>query len=160
MNGEKFDINELPTYPWVLDGDIVPDDRGHVSFCNLFDMTKIKRFYIVENHNNGYIRAWHGHKEEAKYVLVLEGSFMFNTLPIESLEKKEAATPQKFVLSARKPQILYIPPGFANGFMSLQDDSKVMFFSDSTIEESLSDDYRFSILDDNTPDDTWWVLSR
>jgi len=50
---------------------------------------------------------------------------------------------QRFVLSAQKPQVIYIPPGYANGFMSLSLDLKLIFFSTSTLEESTGDDVRF-----------------
>ena len=50
---------------------------------------------------------------------------------------------KRFVLSAHRPSVLYIPAGYANGFMSLTDDTLLMFFSTSTLEESKGDDYRF-----------------
>lgn len=51
--------------------------------------------------------------------------------------------PEKFVLSSEKPSILYIPPGYANGFKTLTEDTILMFFSTSTLEESKGDDIRF-----------------
>ena len=33
------------------------DDRGTVSFVNDFDFNNVKRFYQVENHRRGFIRA-------------------------------------------------------------------------------------------------------
>ena len=39
--------------------------------------------------------------------------------------------------------ILFIPSGYANGAMSLSDESTVMYFSTSNLEESMDDDYRF-----------------
>ena len=47
------------------------------------------------------------------------------------------------MLSANKPSVLFIPPGYCNGFMSLTQDAKLMFFSTSTLEESRGDDIRF-----------------
>ena len=44
---------------------------------------------------------------------------------------------------AQKPAVLYLPAGYANGFMSLTDDATLMFFSTSTVEESRGDDIRF-----------------
>ena len=63
---------------------------------------------------------------------------------------------ERFVLSAKKPSVLFIPPGYANGFMSLTDDLKLMFFSTSTLEESLGDDIRF----DSRLWDVWQVPER
>ncbi|EKD44060.1 MAG: hypothetical protein ACD_72C00011G0003 [uncultured bacterium] len=62
------------------------------------------------------------------------------------------------VLSARKPQILYIPPGFANGFIALEPDTKVIFFSTSTIIEAQKDDYRYPA--DYWGKDIWKIENR
>jgi len=38
---------------------------------------------------------------------------------------------------------LCVPPGYANGFKTLEDNTIIMFYSTSTLEESKGDDYRF-----------------
>ena len=121
----------------LYNGGLAVDDRGQVSFVNDFDFNKVKRFYMVENHDKGFIRAWHGHEKEGKYVFVSNGSILLGAV------KLSTDIIEKFVLSSRKPSVLYIPPGYANGFMNLEYDTKVMFFSTSTLEESLGDDIRF-----------------
>ena len=47
------------------------------------------------------------------------------------------------------------PAGFANGFMSLTEGAKIVFFSTSTLQESLGDDIRF-------PARTWdpWTIEE
>ena len=52
----------------LINGGIAVDDRGQLSFVNDFDFKDVKRFYMVENHEKGFIRAWHGHKKDVKYV--------------------------------------------------------------------------------------------
>ena len=134
-----------------LEGGIATDDRGSVRFVNDFNFDKVKRFYQVENHERGFIRAWHGHKNEAKYVYVPKGTAMIGavrmppTLNGEEV-KSSAPTPtaEKFILSSNKPQVLYIPKGFANGAMTLEEGTIIQYFSTSTLEESLNDDYRFN----------------
>ena len=121
----------------VLEGGVAVDDRGQLSFVNDFDFKDVKRFYMVENHEQGFIRAWHGHKKEGKYVFVPNGAILIGCVNLETEEI------DRFVLSSSKPQVLYIPPGYANGFMNLQNNTKVMFFSTSTLEDSLGDDLRF-----------------
>ena len=121
----------------VLEGGVAVDDRGQLSFVNDFDFKDVKRFYMVENHEQGFIRAWHGHKKEGKYVFVPNGAILIGCVNLETEEI------DRFVLSSSKPQVLYIPPGYANGFMNLQNNTKVMFFSTSTLEDSLGDDIRF-----------------
>lgn len=124
----------------IYSGGLSVDDRGKVSFANDFDFKDVKRFYVVENHNKGHLRAWHGHKKEAKYVYVVSGSAKIGVATGEDFES--------YVLSADKPQVLYIPAGSYNGCRTLTDDAKVIYFSTATLEESKQDDQRL-------PEDTW-----
>ena len=117
-------------------GGIAVDDRGSVRFVNDFNFDGVKRFYQVENHRRGFIRAWHGHKKEGKYVYVTSGSVL---LGVVNMETEEVS---KFVLTDKSPKILWIPPGYYNGFKSLEENTKIIFFSTSTLEESLGDDIR------------------
>jgi dTDP-4-dehydrorhamnose 3,5-epimerase-like enzyme len=48
----------------------------------------------------------------------------------------------KVVLSSKTPKILWIPPGNYNGFKTLEYNTTVLFFSTSTLNESLNDDIR------------------
>lgn len=120
----------------VLNGGIAVDDRGSVRFVNDFNFEGVKRFYQVENHNRGFIRAWHGHKKEGKYVYVTSGSALIGVVNMETEEIS------KFVLSDKSPKVLWIPPGNYNGFKSLEENTKILFFSTTTLEESLGDDIR------------------
>lgn len=120
----------------VLNGGIAVDDRGSVRFVNDFNFEGVKRFYQVENYRRGFIRAWHGHKKEGKYVYVVSGSALIG---IVNMETEEIS---KFILSDKSPKILWIPPGNYNGFKSLEEDTKILFFSTSSLEESLGDDIR------------------
>jgi len=120
----------------VLNGGISVDDRGSVRFVNEFNFTNVKRFYQIENHRNGFIRAWHGHKKEGKYVYVSSGSALIGVVNMETEEIS------KFILSDKTPKILWIPPGNYNGFKSLEENTKIIFFSTTSLEESLGDDIR------------------
>jgi dTDP-4-dehydrorhamnose 3,5-epimerase len=51
-----------------ISGNIAIDDRGSLRFINDFNFEGVKRFYQVQNHCKNFIRAWHGHIKEAKYV--------------------------------------------------------------------------------------------
>ena len=126
-------FHDIKTY----NGGLAVDDRGQLSFVNDFDFKDVKRFYMVENHEQGFIRAWHGHKKEGKYVYVPSGAILIGAVNLETEEV------ERFVLSSSKPQVLFIPPGYANGFMNLQNNTKVIFFSTSTLEDSMGDDIRF-----------------
>jgi len=130
--------------PQLFSGNLSIDDRGEVGFVNEFNFGGIKRFYTVSNHRQGFVRAWHGHKREAKYVMVIHGAALIGAVPVSDWDRPDqTATVSRFVLSAQKPAVLYIPPGHCNGFMSLTADAKLVFFSTSTLDESRNDDIRF-----------------
>jgi dTDP-4-dehydrorhamnose 3,5-epimerase-like enzyme len=131
------------TSPTILPGGLATDDRGHVSFNQNFDFNGVKRFYTVENHQQGYIRAWHYHKKEAKFVLCVKGSVRIGAVKVENPDAPLGTeTPDVFHLSDKKADILFIPAGYANGFMSLSPDTKLIFFSSATLQESSGDDWR------------------
>lgn len=120
------------------------DDRGSLTFINDLDLSQFKRFYIVENHAKGFVRAWHGHKKEAKAVVVVSGSALVAAVKVDNWESpSKNLKVERVVLSAEKPAALLIPAGYANGFMSLTESAKVMFLSTSSLEESAGDDFRF-----------------
>lgn len=128
----------------LIEGALAVDDRGQVSFVNGFDFQDVKRFYAVSNHRQGFVRAWHAHRREAKYVHVARGSAIVAAVRIDDWDHPSPDLPvERFVLSASRPAVLHIPAGYANGFMSLTDDALLMFFSTATVEESRGDDVRF-----------------
>ena len=127
-----------------IEGTISVDDRGQLISCNDFDMKNIRRFYIVSNHEPRFIRAWHAHKRETKFVTVISGAAIVATVKINNWKSPgKKAKVHRYTLSDKKPGILAIPPGYANGFMNLTPDTKLMFLSDRTLEESKNDDFRY-----------------
>ncbi|MEW6348882.1 MAG: dTDP-4-dehydrorhamnose 3,5-epimerase family protein [Thermodesulfobacteriota bacterium] len=130
--------------PRLLEGGLHVDDRGSVAFVNPFDFRGVKRCYLVSNHRQGFVRAWHGHRRESKYVTAVHGAAIVCAVAIDDWEHpSKDAVVHRYVLSEAKPAVLYIPAGYANGSMSLTRDAKLMFFSTSSLEESLGDDIRF-----------------
>lgn len=145
------------TKPYLIEGGLAVDDRGELAFANDFCFEDVKRFYMVSNHVSGFVRAWHAHRREAKYVMVVEGAAIVAAVLVDDWENPSKDLPvHKYVLSARKPSVVYIPPGHANGFMSLMPDTKIMFFSTSTLEESRGDDVRY----DARYWDVWQVVEH
>lgn len=125
-------------------GGLAVDDRGSLKFINGFDLAPFKRFYVVENHSAGFVRAWHGHKHEAKAVVCLKGAAIVAGVRIDNwAEPSKDLLVERFVLSETKFGALHIPAGYANGFKTLSPDTVLMFLSSSTLEESGSDDIRF-----------------
>ena len=142
---------------FIINGDLSIDDRGELMFVNQFNMELVKRFYVVSNHKQGFIRAWHAHKFESKYVFIVNGTALISTVEIDDWEKPSSdLIVEKFVLTAKKPSILYIPSGYAHGFKTLSTDTKIMFFSTSTLKDSVDDDYRFDAYKWNP----WEIVER
>jgi len=145
--------------PQIIEGGISIDDRGQVIFVNEFSFPKIKRFYAVENFSNKTIRAWHGHLKESKYALVICGTAIIATVEMDATKNPNKKNKvHRFTLSDKKPSILYIPKGYANGFRSLEEKTKIIFFSDSELESSKNDDYRFPA--DYWGEDVWSIENR
>jgi dTDP-4-dehydrorhamnose 3,5-epimerase len=122
-------------------GDKAVDDRGVLTFVNDFDFDGVQRFYTVTNFQNHFVRAWHGHLKEDKYVTVLRGAAIVAAFPFPINYGNIGL--ERVVLSAEKPSVLFIPRGYANGFMNLLPDTQMMYFSTATVKESKEDDYRF-----------------
>ncbi len=123
----------------VIKGDAFVDDRGTISFVNDFTFNNVRRFYTIENRDTEVIRAWKGHIKEAKYIYAVSGAAVIATVHLET-EKM-----QRYILSSRKPAILYIPPGYANGIKTLTEDTKLIVFSTLTLQESLDDEIRYAV---------------
>lgn len=143
--------------PALIEGGIAVDDRGQLTFANNFDMQPIRRFYLVSNHETKFIRAWHAHKKENKFVFVVSGAALVGAVKIDNWDSPDKkAEVHRYVLSDKKPGILAIPAGYANGFMTLEPGTQVMFFSDKTLEESRGDDFRY----DARHWDPWEIVPR
>jgi dTDP-4-dehydrorhamnose 3,5-epimerase len=142
------------TKPYRIHGKRVFDERGVVSFANDFDFEGVKRFYTVSNHAPRFIRAWHGHLVEAKYVTVLQGAALIATVKLDTVvQPSRSVVAERWALTS--PDLLYIPPGYANGAMTLTPDTILMYFSNLTIEEARHDDHRW-------PYDYWdcWEIEQ
>ena len=138
------DSQQQMASPRLVQGGLAVDDRGELGFVNEFAFEGVKRFYTVANHRANFVRAWHGHRKEGKYVTVVQGAAVVAVVPIDDWVTPDAnAVVERFVLSSARPAVVYIPAGYANGFMSLTADAKLMFFSTATLAESRDDDIRF-----------------
>jgi dTDP-4-dehydrorhamnose 3,5-epimerase-like enzyme len=143
--------------PVLFEGGLAVDDRGDLAFVNSFQFSDVKRFYMVGNHRAGFVRAWHAHRREAKYVMAVQGAAIVAAVFIDNWETPaKDAQIHRVILDARKPSVWFIPAGYANGFMSLTADARLMFFSTSTLDESKGDDIRY----DARYWDAWTVQER
>ncbi|MBI5134661.1 dTDP-4-dehydrorhamnose 3,5-epimerase family protein [Candidatus Uhrbacteria bacterium] len=130
--------------PRLIEGGIGVDDRGEVGFVNNFDFAGVKRFYTIRNHKQGFVRAWHAHRNAGKYVLVVSGSAIIGAVGIDNWERPDKnARVHRFIVSAHKPAVVWIPPGYANGAMSLASDTVIMYFATDTLDQTKNDDVRY-----------------
>ena len=165
-------INRNSSCPSSISGQVVSDDRGKVSFLNqIFSLIDVKRIYLVENFSPSVIRAFHGHMLEEKYALVVSGSAIFVTAALEDYShfvesRREVVryprlNKESYIrsfLTSEKLELIHIPPGWANGFRALQPNTKILFFSNTTLEEAKNDDFRFPW--DILGKDVWRVQNR
>jgi dTDP-4-dehydrorhamnose 3,5-epimerase-like enzyme len=145
------------TRPVLIQGGLAADNRGELGFVNDFRFEGVQRFYTVSNYRQGFVRAWHAHRREGKYVSAIRGAAVVGAVRIDDWEHPSPdAAVEQFVLTEKKPAVLYIPPGYANGFMSLTPHTKLIFFSTATLEESGGDDFRY----DSRYWDVWHIVER
>lgn len=130
--------------PKLVIGNRVYDNRGSLRFSNDLDFKKIKRFYTVHNYNINFIRAWHGHLNEEKYIGCIKGTFQISAVKLDNIRKPSKKNKVfNFFLNESDSNFVHIPKGYANGSMSLEENSELLIFSTSSLKESLKDDYRF-----------------
>jgi dTDP-4-dehydrorhamnose 3,5-epimerase len=130
-------VDELKIAGSVVNVDKAPvfgDDRGFFTAINF--EPEAKRAYLIQNHKSGVVRAFHGHQREGKCLYSIKGSFKVILIDMESGEWKP------FTINERGNNLIKVPPGVYNGFVSLTDDSELLIISDKTFEESKGDDIR------------------
>lgn len=128
--------------PWLPDADAMAFAGGR----------KVKRIYSIVNHAAGTVRGFHFHREEWKVFVIVKGAAKFVALDPEQPEDSHT-----FISSERKPNIVVIPPGYANGWVSLDRETILVCASTSSFEESLKDDERMDPLKFG---DVWSVKGR
>ena len=127
------------------------DYRGKLFHNNSFDMTDIKRQYIIETSDTMSLRGWQGHQIERKWFFCIRGQFKVHVVAVQDFKNPDMETnPDSFVLDAAQPRLLSVNQGSATALRALQDNSSLLVFSDMTVENSKQDDYRFNI-------DTWKI---
>ena len=134
----------MNTGPALIPGGSHTDHRGTISFVNDFDMSQIKRFYIIQNNDTSTIRAWRGHITEQRWFSVVQGEFLIRLVKIDDWKSpsKDLAV-EEYSLSSENPEVLHIPTGYASWVKAAIDHSKLIVFADHGIEHAKEDDYLF-----------------
>ncbi len=112
-------------------------------------MGQVVRFYEIAPSSTDIIRAWQAHKEEKKWFYCHSGSFLLNLVKIDDFENPSIVLQcESFTLNEADPFVLEVPGGYANGFKAQAEDSRLMVFSNFSLNESQKDDFRY-------PTDRW-----
>ncbi|MGL5459254.1 MAG: dTDP-4-dehydrorhamnose 3,5-epimerase [Cetobacterium sp.] len=118
----------------VIEPKIYSDERGF--FYEFFNRQQLLKYGIDEefvqgNHsksNFGVLRGLHFQKEQAqgKLIRVLKGEILDIVVDL----RKDSETFGKYfkiILSESNRKILFVPKGFAHGFLTLQDDTEIEY---------------------------------
>jgi dTDP-4-dehydrorhamnose 3,5-epimerase len=132
--GFRFIELEIPDVI-IVQPDKFSDQRGF--FSELYKSTEFKKHgintkFVQENlsySKKGVLRGLHYQtkpKEQGKFVRVLSGRIFDVVVDI----RQESKTFKKWLsveLSEDNDDMLWIPPGFAHGFLALEDDTKIVY---------------------------------
>ena len=130
----------------TIKGGIPKDHRGNIKFVNDFDMSLVKRFYIISNADTELVRGWRAHRIEQRWFYVLAGSFAMEFVEIEDWENTPTDSPvQSQVLNASDLSVLHMPTGYALAFKALAPNSQLLVYSDYGIKDAAKDDYVFPV---------------
>lgn len=133
----------------LIQGSNFSDERGGLNFFNEFDMSEIIRMYEISPSDTENVRGWQAHKNEKKWFYCNSGSFIVNLIQVDNFDSpSEELVANQFVLEAIKPSVLEISGGYATGFKAKEANSKLIVFSNFSLEASKDDDFRYDV-------DTW-----
>jgi len=128
----------------VLNGGRHVDSRGRLDHVNDFDMSEVKRMYLITHIDPSVKRGWRAHKLEQRWFYVVEGSFEVSLVKIDDwVSPNPDLQLEVYVLSADKPQVLHVPVGYATGFKALERDAKFIVYADFGIENAVNDNYQY-----------------
>ncbi|WGQ12755.1 WxcM-like domain-containing protein [Sphingobacterium faecium] len=127
-------------------GGIAKDYRGQIKFVNDFDMSLVKRFYIIKNADTELVRGWRAHQIEQRWFYVLSGSFSVDIVQIDNWEKPSNNLPiENITISDDDMQILHVPIGFGTAFRALEANSELLVYADYGIENASNDDHTYPL---------------
>ncbi|HWK57501.1 MAG TPA: WxcM-like domain-containing protein [Parapedobacter sp.] len=128
----------------ITPGGIAEDHRGRIRFVNDFDMTAVKRFYIIENKDTETIRGWRAHRIEQRWFYVLDGAFSMKTVKIDDWSKpSRELSVDETIMRSEEQQVVHVPVGYGTAFKALEPGSRLLVFADYGIEHAKDDDYTY-----------------
>ncbi|WP_286862904.1 MULTISPECIES: WxcM-like domain-containing protein [Sphingobacterium] len=126
----------------VIQGGVVKDQRGQIRFVNEFDMSLVKRFYIIKNADTELIRGWRAHRIEQRWFYVLSGGFKVDLVKIDNWGAPDQSLPiENVILNAVDMKVLHVPVGYGTAFRALEAESELLVYADYPITHAPMDDY-------------------
>lgn len=130
----------------VIQGGIAKDARGQIRFANDFDMSLVKRFYIIKNSDTDLVRGWRAHRIEQRWFYVLSGSFSIDIVKVDNWESTSIDLPvRREVLNVEEHTVFHLSSGYATAFQALEANSELLVFSDYSIDNAVNDDYTYPL---------------
>lgn len=136
----------------IVEPQVFSDDRGWFveSYSNKkMESVGIKQVFVQDNHSfsaiKGTLRGLHFQKEpdaQTKLVRCTRGAIFDVAVDI----RKGSPTYLKWIsveLSAKNFRMLYIPKGFAHGFLTLENDTEVQYKVDNLYSKQCDRSIRF-----------------
>jgi len=125
-----------------IHGGSAEDHRGSIRFVNDFDMTAVKRFYIIENKDTETIRGWRAHRTEQRWFYVLEGAFSMKAVKIDDwTQPAKELHVEETIMQSGEQRVVHVPVGYGTAFQALEAGSRLLVFADYGIEHAKEDDY-------------------
>ena len=129
-----------------IQGGIAKDSRGQIRFVNDFDMSLVKRFYIIRNTDLDLIRGWRAHRIEQRWFYVLSGKFSIDVVKIDNWERASRdLSVERIILDTSENRVLNLSCGYGTAFQALEHGSELLVFADHSIENAQNDDYTYPL---------------
>lgn len=129
----------------LIQGGKAKDNRGQIRFVNDFDMSQVKRFYIIKNLDLETVRGWRAHRIEQRWFYVLSGSFTLDLVKIEDWGNVTADLPiERMIISAEDMQVVHFPAGYGTAFQALEEGAELLVYADHGIDHAPNDDYTWA----------------
>jgi len=130
--------------PTLISGGNHKDERGILNFNNDFDMSSVKRMYLIENVDIYFKRRWQGHKIEQRWFSATTGKFKIEIIKIDDWENPSKKLEKiNFEISSENAEVLHIPAGYINSIQAMIKSSKLLVMADYKLG-TISDDYKYS----------------
>lgn len=138
---------------YLIKRSIPGDERGY--FSRLADIREFEenglnasfvQISASKNYKRGTLRGMHMQKgtyAEEKYIVCVDGEVLDVCLDM----RRDSSTYLQYcsvVLSADNGNAIYIPKGCAHGFISLKDDSQLIYFMTEAYDPAAEQGYRWN----------------